>query len=110
MLADDQPSALLPVPNFRIARVATFCRRGLGTGGQHELDSGRGRLAVEFDKTDPRDLMRTECRVLRMQVNNLLPDMRRKRPFILLGDFWWRCWWKQRSHTRKKIRQSSLRK
>ena len=66
MQADHQSSALLPALDFRVARVAALRRRGLGTGGQNELDGGRGRLAIEFDKANRCDLMRAECRVLRM--------------------------------------------
>ena len=64
--ADHQSSALLPALDFCVARVTALSRRGLGTGGQNELDGGRGRLAIECDKANRCDLMRAECRVLRM--------------------------------------------
>lgn len=35
-------------------------------------------LAIEFDEADCCDFIRAKCRVLSVQVNNFLPDVRRK--------------------------------
>lgn len=86
MEPNDGASPGFPILHFHIAWVAAFSRRGLGARGQNELNSCRCRLAVKFHEADGGDLMGTEDRILRIQVDDLLPDIGRKRTLIKLWD------------------------
>src|SRR5690349_20928034 len=65
---DDCSSTLSTILDFRIARIAALGCRWFGAGGQDELDGSRGRLAVECDEADRRQLMRSKLWILSMEV------------------------------------------
>ena len=85
---NDGSATFCAILDVCIAWKAAFGGRWFGARSQDELDGGRGGFPIEFEKTDGRQFMGTKGRVLRVQIHDFLPHIRRQRPFILLGNRW----------------------
>jgi hypothetical protein len=86
--------------------ISAISLRGSGAACQNQLNRPGGRTMIEFDKTDGRNLIRTQRWILRVQVDNFLPHIWGQFSFVCFRDRRRGCWGKQGRHARlvKQIR------
>src|SRR2546426_10567993 len=73
--------------------------RWLWTRSKNQLDRLGTGTPTKLYEADHGDFMWAEVGILSMQVNDLLPNWRRKRAFILFGNRRWWFWWQQTCHS-----------